>query len=330
MLLVTGAAGYVASHVLRTYLSENSTEEIVALDDLSEGHKQAIPQSPRVHFEEGNLGDAAALNDLFTRYKPTGVMHFGASAYVGVSENEPFKYYQNNVVNFVNLTQVMDAHNVRRIVFSSSCAVYGDPQTVPVDENHPLKPVSVYGQTKYMNEIMLQSLARTRGLSSVSLRYFNAAGADESGEIGERHDPETHLIPLVLKVAKARRGHIDVYGTDYPTRDGSCIRDYIHVTDLARAHIAALKLLEAAGDETICQFINLGTANGASVLEVIDVCRKVTGFDIPANLQPRRPGDAAVIYANNDKAARLLNWTPQYSLERIVETAWKWEQHGKF
>jgi len=327
MLLVTGGAGYVGSHFLHEYLRQ-AHAGCVVLDNLTEGHARALEQ-PGVQHVEGTIGDQALLDRLFEQHEIDAVVHFAANAYVGESQANPFKYLQNNIVQSINLFEAMDRHGVRRIVFSSTCASYGIPDYVPIDEKHPQRPVNVYGNTKLIVEKILHSLAETRGWSFVALRYFNAAGAADDGTLGESHDPETHLIPLVLKVASGELPHVNINGDDYETPDGTCIRDYIHVTDLARAHCQALDLLRTNPPGTR-QCINLGTEHGASVKEVIDVCESVTGKSIASVVGPRRSGDPARLVANAAFAEKVLGWKPQHDLKSILETAWRWEKNRRY
>jgi len=326
MLLVTGGAGYVGSHFLHQYIRHDQSGCVV-IDNLSEGHSQALEQAG-VQYVNGDIGDQSALDRLFERHKIDAVVHFAASAYVGESQSLPFKYLQNNIVQSINLFEAMDRHGVRKIVFSSTCATYGIPDYVPIDEQHIQRPVNVYGNTKLIVEKILQSLGETRGWSFIALRYFNAAGAADDGSIGESHDPETHLIPLVLKVASGVLPHVNINGDDYDTADGTCIRDYIHVSDLARAHCQALDLLRSQPNTRQC--INLGTEQGASVKEVIAVCEAVTGKKITTVIGPRRSGDPARLVANAAMAEKLLGWKPQHDLKSILETAWQWEQNRRY
>jgi UDP-glucose 4-epimerase len=325
MILVTGGAGYIGSHFVKAYLEANPAESIIVVDSLSEGHLaalQAIGRPERLHFFQADIGDREKMDAIFQAHPIDAVVHFSAFAYVGESSKDPLKYYQNNVANSLALFRVMEEHGVRRIVFSSTCAVYGNPVQLPLDESHPTNPVNVYGETKLMVETILRDLHRYKGWSCLPLRYFNAAGADPSGLIGESHEPETHLIPLVLQVAKGLRASVAIFGDDYETPDGTCIRDYIHVNDLARAHILALRYIS---ENQVCTPINLGTTRGASVREVIDLCKQVTGRDIQVEIQQRRIGDPAVLVANADKAKELLNWEPEFSLEATIMNAWDWE-----
>lgn len=324
-ILVTGAAGYIGSHFVRRFLNTRNEGRVIAVDNLSVGHKQSLPDNDRVAFFEQDSGDYDAMLSLFKRHTVDTVVHFAASAYVGESQEKPFKYFDNNVTGALNLFKAMHESGVNKIVFSSSCATYGNPEYCPIDEDHRQTPVSVYGTTKYMIEKAIQALATT-GWSYASLRYFNAAGADDSGEIGESHDPETHLIPLALQTALNKRGVLSVWGSDYDTADGTCVRDYVHVNDLADAHIQAMDKLNDGAQLAI----NLGSSIGASVKEVIDMCAQVTGREIKVNMCDRRPGDAVALYADHKRATEILGWKPQYDLRRIIATAWNWESKRKF
>ena len=313
-VLVAGGAGYIGSHTVRA-LQERGTP-VVVFDDLSSGHPQAV-SAP---LEVGSLGDRAALARVFREHQPRAVIHFAAKCYVGESVEDPAKYYEHNVLYTWNLLQEMRAAGCERIVFSSTCATYGDPIEVPITEAHPQRPISPYGRTKLHMEHMIEDFAHAYGLSYAALRYFNAAGASQSGELGEDHDPETHLIPLVLQVALGQREKIMIFGDDYPTPDGTCIRDYIHVEDLASAHIAALAKLEAGERKLAC---NLGTGTGFSVREVIETARRVTGHPIPAEVAARRPGDPPELVSGGNRAAELFGWVPaRPGIEDIVRDAW--------
>jgi UDP-glucose 4-epimerase len=326
MKLVTGGAGYIGSHFIKRYLETYPDEQIVTVDNLSEGHEEALKFSNRIHFHKVDIGDRDAMKEIFQKYGVKTVIHFAASAYVEVSQKQPELYYQNNCIQTLHLLEAMEACGVREMVFSSTCASYGTPQRVPLDETHPQLPINVYGVTKLMVEQALRGYALSKDWSYVCLRYFNASGADESGLLGECHEPETHLIPLILQAALKKRAAIKIYGTDYDTADGTCVRDYIHVNDLADAHIKAIDYLQShPGGEAF----NLGTTTGSSVREVIDMCKAVTGLDIPVEEAERRSGDPAILVANADKAESMLGWKAQYDLKRIVETAWQWEKADK-
>ena len=313
-VLVTGGAGYIGSHTTRLLVERGVS--CIVLDNLSTGHRAAI-SGP---FENVDLGDAAALDALFSAKKPRSVIHFAAKTYVGESVEKPSIYYRENVIHTWNLLEAMRRHGTREIVFSSTCATYGNPVTVPMTEAHPQAPISPYGRTKLHMEHMMQDYARAYGFRIAALRYFNAAGAHPQGDIGEVHEPETHLIPLVLQVALGQRAHISMFGDDYPTPDGTCIRDYVHVCDLADAHARALtKLQQGDGDLRL----NLGTGHGYSVREVIECARRVTGHAIPAVVAPRRESDPPQLVSGGTAARDVLGWVPQRAaIETIVADAW--------
>jgi UDP-glucose 4-epimerase len=318
-VLVVGGAGYIGSHMLAALL--DAGYETVTLDDLSRGHRELVPGGAFVH---GSCGDAAALDRLFAAHRVDAIMHFAAFALVGESVERPLDYYRNNVAATAVLLERMLAHGVRKFIFSSTCAVYGEPERVPIDEDHPTRPTNPYGMTKLTAERMLADAARAHGLAYTSLRYFNAAGAHPERALGERHDPETHLIPLVLQVAAGKRDCISILGTDYRTRDGTCVRDYVHVCDLAQAHLLALERLLGGEPGGI---YNLGSSRGYTVREVIELARRITGHPIPAIEAPRRPGDPAILVASPEKAQRELGWQPRFAaLEKIIETAWAWHR----
>ena len=319
MILVTGGAGYIGSHANKE-LTRTGYETVV-LDNMSYGHPDFLKWGV---FEEVDLGDLESIRNVFRKYEIEAVMHFAAFTYVGESVEDPQKYYLNNLRNTLNLLQVMNEFEVRKLVFSSTCATYGNPQKIPLTEDHPQNPINPYGQGKLMVEKVLKDYSSAYGLRYVSLRYFNAAGADPEGEVGERHEPETHLIPLILDAAMGKREDIKIFGTDYPTTDGTCIRDYIHVTDLADAHIKALKYLEDGGESEV---FNLGNGNGFSVREVIEEARKVTGKEIKATETERRAGDPPVLVGSSEKARKILKWQPKYDdLTKIISTAWEWHK----
>jgi len=318
-VLVVGGAGYIGSHMLAALL--DAGYGVVTLDDLSRGHRELVPGGA---FVQGNCGDAATLDRLFAEHRIDAAMHFAAWALVGESVARPLDYYRNNVAATAVLLDRMLAHGVKTFIFSSTCAVYGEPDRVPIDENHPTRPTNPYGTTKLTAEHMLGDAARAHGLAFSALRYFNAAGAHPERPLGERHDPETHLIPLVLQVAAGKRERISILGTDYPTRDGTCVRDYVHVCDLAQAHLLALERLLAGKPGGI---YNLGSSHGHTVREVIELARRITGRPIPSTDAPRRPGDPAVLVASPEKARRELGWQPRFeALETIVATAWAWHR----
>lgn len=321
-VLVVGGAGYIGSHMVKLLLEQG--EAVVVCDDLSTGYRDAVSGGV---FEQGSLADPGFLDGLFSRHRFDAVMHFASFIQVGESVREPAKYYRNNIVNTLNLLDAMLKHQVRRLVFSSSAAVYGEPQATPIPESHPCNPVNPYGLSKWVVEQILRDYDLAYGLKSVCLRYFNAAGADPSGKLGERHEPETHLIPLVLQAAAGRRAAIEVFGRDYPTADGTCVRDYVHVTDLCAAHALALKHLRAGKDS---RAFNLGNGNGFSVAQVIAAAARVTGHKIAVKDAPRRPGDPAVLVADARLARAELGWAPEYAeLETIVEHAWGWERAAR-
>ena len=316
-ILVTGGAGYIGSHTCKA-LSEAGCQPIV-FDNLIYGHEWAVKWGP---LEVGDILDATALDAVFEKYRPSAVMHFAAYAYVGESVSDPEKYYNNNVGGTLALLNAMRRHGVDKLIFSSSCATYGAPQRLPITEEHPQMPINPYGQSKLMVEQILQDFDRAYGMRSISLRYFNAAGADPEGLIGEDHDPETHLIPIALDVARNRRALINIFGDDYDTQDGTCIRDYVHVSDLADAHVLALQALQR-GEPTGAY--NLGNGSGFSVREVIGAVEKVAGKRIETRVLPRRNGDPDVLLADSSLVRRSLGWSPKIiKLEEIISTAWAW------
>ncbi|MDO8588488.1 MAG: UDP-glucose 4-epimerase GalE [Armatimonadota bacterium] len=316
-ILVTGGLGYVGSHAVK--LLADSGRDVVCYDNLLFGHVEAASGSTVMI---GDLLDAGKLKETFDRYAIDSVMHFAALADVGDSVANPHQYYSVNVTGSLNLLQAMIEHNVKTLIFSSSAAVFGEPEVVPIPEEHPKNPTNPYGRSKLMFEEILAECGAAYGIRSVSLRYFNASGADPSGLIGEDHTPEHHLIPIVLQVALGRREQVTIFGGDWDTPDGSCIRDYVHVTDLAQAHLLALEHLERGGDSAV---YNMGNGNGYSVKEVIEVARQVTGREIKSVAGPRRPGDPARLVASSDKIKRELGWKPRFAeLKTIVEMAWEW------
>lgn len=322
-ILVCGGAGYIGSHVNKQLHREGY--ETVVFDSLVYGHREAVKWGT---FVQGDLSCIEDIERVFSTYQIDAVFHFAAYAYVGESVTDPEKYYINNVSNTLNLLRVMRRHGCRRIMFSSTCATYGEPDRVPITEDMPQNPINPYGATKLMVERVFEDYKRAYGLEFVVLRYFNAAGADPDGEIGESHNPETHIIPLVLDAASGARPDIKVFGTDYDTRDGSNIRDYIHVYDLATAHLLALHHLEKGGES---DFFNLGNTLGTSVLEVIDSVKRVTGRDFPVIFSERRPGDPAKLVGSSAKAQRVLGWKPIYTdIDVIVEHAWKWHEKKEY
>jgi len=319
MILIVGGAGYIGAHINKI-LNKNGYETLV-FDNLSYGHEEFVKWGA---FENGDLGNIEDIRRIFRNYPITAVLHFAAFTYVGESVEDPQKYYRNNVCNTLNLLQVMLEFGIKRIVFSSTCATYGNPVEIPITENHIQNPISPYGRGKLMVENILSDYSEAYNLKYVSLRYFNAAGADPDTEIGEEHNPETHLIPLVLDAASGKRKNINIFGTDYSTEDGTCIRDYIHVTDLADAHLKALKYLENGGSS---DYFNLGNGSGFSVKEVIEEAKKITGKEIVAVETERRAGDPPILVGSSEKIRSVLNWEPKYSdLSVIIETAWKWHE----
>ena len=322
-VLVTGGAGYIGSHAVKL-LGQRGYQTVV-YDNLIYGHREA---APRGDFIEGDLHDTARLVQVLKEHHITDVMHFAAFAYVGESVQDPLKYYANNVAGTLSLLQAMRAAGVQHLIFSSTCAVYGIPQYPVLTEEHPLCPINPYGESKLFVERILQASATAYGLRWISLRYFNAAGADPEGELGESHDPETHLIPLVLSVASGRRTDVAIFGTDYDTADGTCIRDYIHVNDLADAHILALQALDTDKAQTA---YNLGNGTGYSVRQVIETAEHVTGRPIATRIAPRRAGDPSCLVAAADKIRAALGWQPRYTdLPTIITTAWHWECQRRY
>ncbi|MDD3985956.1 MAG: UDP-glucose 4-epimerase GalE [Methanobacterium sp.] len=319
MILIIGGAGYIGAHINKQ-LSINGYETIV-FDNLSYGYESFVKWGI---FEYGDLGNINDIRKIFQKYPITAVMQFAAFTYVGESIKDPQKYYINNVCNTLNLIKVMLEFNVKTLVFSSTCATYGNPMEIPITETHPQNPISPYGHGKLMVETILSDYSKAYNLKYVSLRYFNAAGADPDCEIGELHNPETHLIPLILDAAIGKRDNIKIFGTDYKTPDGTCIRDYIHVTDLADAHLKALQYLENGGES---DNFNLGNGNGFSVLEVIEKSREVTGEEIVAVEEKKRQGDPPILVGSSNKARNILKWKPNYEdLQEIIVTAWNWHK----
>jgi UDP-glucose 4-epimerase len=319
-ILVVGGAGYIGSHCVRQIIAAGHRP--VILDSLVYGHKESVPAGTAVY--DGSMGDEKLLAEIFAKEKIDLVMHFAAFCYVGESVQDPLKYYENNVAEPVRLLKAMMKAGVKRFVLSSTCAVYGIPSKVPMTEELPLAPINPYGETKRVLENVLRSLAVSHGLSFAAFRYFNAAGASADGAIGEDHHPETHLIPLAIDAATGKGPALKVFGTDYPTPDGTCLRDYVHVDDLSRAHVAVFDKLSQPGTAL---FYNLGTGKPTSVYEVIAAVEKVTGKKVPYSTGERRAGDPPTLYADSSKAQRELGWKPQYSdIESIVATAWKWHE----
>lgn len=317
-VLVAGGAGYIGSHAVKRLI--DTGHRVVAVDNLFRGHRRAV--HPTAEFCEIDLADTGGLTDILRRHEVDCVMHFAALAYVGESVTEPLSYYENNTAGTVRLLQAMQAAGVKRIVFSSTCATYGEPERTPIVETMPQQPINPYGWSKlFVERILADCGAANPEFASVALRYFNVAGSAADGSLGEDHDPETHLIPVLLETALGLREKVTVFGTDYPTPDGTCIRDYIHVDDLCDAHIAAMEALEP-GDVRV---YNLGIGRGYSVREVLESANQVTGVEIPVEYGARRPGDPAVLYANAEKIQEELGWTARYTeVDEIVATAWKW------
>ena len=319
-ILVTGGAGYIGAHACKALSKAGYIP--VTYDNLVYGHCEAVKWGP---FVEGDIADQKKLNDTMVQYQPIAVMHFAAFAYVGESVENPGKYYRNNVAGSLSLLESIRDHGINKIIFSSTCAAYGVPEAMPIKEDCPLFPLNPYGFSKVMIEQMLRDFEIAHGIRFISLRYFNAAGADSDGEIGEDHEPETHLIPLVLDAAAGKRECLTIFGDDYDTPDGTCIRDYIHVEDLAQAHVLGLKALEEGAKSNI---YNLGNGKGFSVKEVVDAATRVTGKSIPVRLGPRRPGDSLCIVGDSCRIKKELCWKPKLnSLDAIIETAWNWHQN---
>lgn len=315
-VLVLGGAGYVGSHTVKDLIKNDY--RCIVVDNLVYGHRDAVLTDD---FIELDLSDKKGIEKVFAQHSIDGVIHFAAYAYVGESVDDPAKYYYNNVVNTLNVLEAMRKNNVKYLVFSSTCATYGNPIYIPIDESHPQNPINPYGRTKLMNEQILFDYEKAYGLKYMALRYFNVAGCDSEGQLGERHDPETHLIPLVLDVASEKRDFVTVFGADYDTPDGTCIRDYIHVEDIAKAHRLALEKLWE-NKESHC--INLGTGKGTSVKEIIAAVEKVVEKKIPVKYEERRVGDPGVLFAANQKAEDILGWIPTYTdINEIIKTAWR-------
>ena len=332
MILITGGAGYIGSHTVLN-LIEKTDYKIIIFDNLENGHIETVNAlleinserqrraDARIIFEKGDLRNIEDIENVFNKYSIDGVIHFAAFALVEESVQNPSKYYRNNIYGTLNLLDTMIKHNVKRIVFSSTCATYGEPTYTPIDEKHPQNPINPYGYSKLAVERIMDDYDKAYGLKSIRLRYFNVAGADEKGRIGEWHEPETHLIPNILKADETKS--FKMFGTDYDTKDGTCVRDYINVEDLAQAHIKALEYLKNGGETN---FFNLGTNDGNSVKEVFDACEAVTGRQIPVEICPRRDGDPAKLVADNRKALEVLNWKPEKDLRYSIKTANEWEK----
>ena len=324
MILVTGGAGYIGSHCVMALLENNN--DVVIFDNLSTGHierVQTLQKYGNVEFQQGDLTNFDDINSVFKNFNIEKVVHFAAFSQVGESVVNPQKYYINNVCGTINLLRAMLENNVKKIVFSSTAATYGEPVYIPIDEKHPQNPINPYGQSKLMIEKIMDDYNKAYGLKSVRLRYFNVAGADLKSRIGEWHNPETHLIPNILKSTFSGGKTFEMYGTDYDTKDGTCVRDYINVEDLAQAHLLALKYLDEGGETN---FFNLGTNDGNTVKEVFTACEKVTQKDIPVEMKRRRAGDPASLVADNNKAKENINWNPKHTLEESIQSAYTWEE----
>lgn len=324
MILVTGGAGYIGSHCVMALLENNN--DVVIFDNLSTGHietVQTLQKYGNVEFQQGDLTNFDDINSVFKNFNIEKVVHFAAFSQVGESVVNPQKYYINNVCGTINLLRAMLENNVKKIVFSSTAATYGEPVYIPIDEKHPQNPINPYGQSKLMIEKIMDDYDKAYGLKSVRLRYFNVAGADLKSRIGEWHDPETHLIPNILKSTFNNGKTFQMFGDDYDTKDGTCVRDYINVEDLAQAHLLALKYLDEGGETN---YFNLGTNDGNTVKEVFAACEKVTKKDIPVEMRPRRAGDPASLVADNKKAKENLNWNPEHTLEDSIQSAYSWEE----
>lgn len=327
MILVTGGAGYIGSHLVMALLEKG--EDVIVFDSLELGHAETIETLKKygnLKFVKGNLKNLDEIRGAFLVNKIDSVVHFAAYSQVAESVKNPQKYYYNNVYGTLNLLNAMLSHNVKKIVFSSTAATYGEPEYTPIDENHPQNPINPYGNTKLMVEKIMDDYSKAYDLKSVRLRYFNVAGADSQARVGEWHEPETHLIPNILKSTLGSGKTFELYGEDYPTKDGTCVRDYINVEDLAQAHILALEYLNSGGDTN---YFNLGTKQGDTVKEVFTACEKVTEQKIPVNMMPRRAGDPASLVADNTKAKTVLGWIPKNSLEDSIKTAYSWVSKNK-
>lgn len=321
MILVCGGAGYIGSHTVYELIDRG--EEVIIVDNFQTGHKGAV--HPEAKLYEGDIRDKEFLDKVFSENDIESVIHFAANSLVGVSMTNPLEYYDNNLYGTLVLLQAMNKHGVKKIVFSSTAAVYGEPENIPIVETDKTEPTNPYGETKLAMEKMFKWADIAHGIKYISLRYFNVAGAHESSEIGEDHNPETHLIPLILQVPLGKREFISIFGEDYDTHDGSCVRDYIHITDLANAHILAVEKLRKDNESSI---YNLGNGEGFSVKEMIEAARKATGHPIPARTSERRPGDPAKLIASAERAKKELGWKPRFTgVEDIIESAWKWHQN---
>lgn len=321
-IVVVGGAGYIGSHNVRKLIK--SGYKVIVYDNLSKGHIESVEG---VDFVKGDISDSTKLKETFYKYKIDAVMHFAAFIEVGESVLKPSEYYKNNVIDVVTLLDTMVECNIKYFVFSSTAAVFGEPEYTPINEKHPKNPINPYGRTKLMIEEILKDYDRAYGLKYAVLRYFNAAGADEAGDIGESHNPETHLIPLILKTALGERESIKIYGNNYDTKDGTCLRDYIHVNDLASAHILALKKMF---ETNISESFNLGSGEGFSVREIIEKSKVITGIDFKVEEIEKREGDPAVLIADSKKAEEKLGWKREYGIDKIIETAWAWHKDRKY
>ncbi|MCF8412383.1 MAG: UDP-glucose 4-epimerase GalE [Melioribacteraceae bacterium] len=321
--LVTGGAGYIGSHFVKKLAS--SGKEVLVLDNLSRGHKESI--HPKTSFVNVDLTERNKLFDIIQKEEIDAVVHFAAFAYVGESVENPSMYYHNNVIGSINLIDAVVQNKIENFVFSSTCSLYGNPERVPISENEPVNPINPYAKTKRIIEFLLEDYSQSHSLNYCALRYFNAAGADPDGEIGESHDPEPHLIPLALFTAMQKREKLLVFGDDYETKDGTCVRDYIHINDLADAHILALEYLKINKESNV---INLGTGEGNSVFEIIKTVEELTGKSVPFDVVGRRAGDPAVLVADNKKAKSILGWSPKHDLRSIIQTAWNWHNNQKY
>ncbi len=322
-VLVTGGAGYIGSHTVKLLVEKGF--DVIVYDNLVNGHRDAVINA---RFFEGDILDSKRLDEIMTAKSFDAVVHFAAFIEVGESVKNPLKFYRNNVSGTLNLLNLLKKHKVKNFIFSSTAAVYGNPESVPIKEDFPLAPINPYGNTKLTVEKVLKDMSESGEINFVALRYFNASGADESGLIGESHNPETHLIPLVLKTAKGERECIKIFGTDYSTPDGTCIRDYIHVNDLANAHILALNYLLDGGKSDV---FNCGYGMGYSVKEIIDTAKKITGVDFKVEEASRREGDPPILVADNKKIKSVLDWNPEYNdIEYIIKTAWDWEKNKRY
>lgn len=320
-ILVLGGAGYIGSHTVDELVNQGF--DTVVVDNLVLGHRDAV--HPKARFYEGDIRDKAFMRTVFEKENIEGVIHFAAFSQVGESVEKPLKYFDDNVAGTITLLEVMHEFDVKRIVFSSTAATYGEPEKMPIRENYDTKPKNPYGESKLMMEKMMKWCDEAYGMKYVALRYFNVAGAKPDGSIGEDHRPETHLVPIILQVALGERDELSIYGDDYPTSDGTCIRDYVQVCDLAKAHILAMNYLLEGGDSDV---FNLGSEKGFTVKEMLDAARRVTGKEIPAKVAPRRAGDPASLVASPEKVERVLGWKPEYTdIESIIETAWTWHQN---